>query len=127
MRLLLFIFLSFSAFHAMYAQGSLQFNRVVTHTGTATGSWSYVSPSWTVPAGKVWKITAAYPTTGNAVNRNLEMDAGGGWASLALNNFNPAPIWLKAGDVVRLSASGNCCSVSSFSYLFSAIEFNIIP
>jgi len=127
MRTCFFLFLFLAVPSFILCQGTLQFNQVVSHTGTGTGNWSYISPSWTVPAGKVWKITSAYATTGNAVVRNLDLDAGGGWASLSLNSYSPTPVWLKAGDMVRLASSGNCCSASSFSYFFSAIEFNVIP
>lgn len=116
------------------AQGNLQFNQVVTYTGTGSGSFSYVSPSWTVPAGKVWKIESASPNLGNtAVSRAVNINAGASWGSFALTTssqettINPFPIWLKAGDLVQLQAAGNCCSTTSFSYAISIIEFNIIP
>ena len=116
------------------AQGNLQFNQVVTYTGTGSGSFSYVSPSWTVPAGKVWKIESASPNLGNtAVSRAVNINAGASWGSFALTTSsqettkNPFTIWLKAGDLVQLQAAGNCCSTTSFSYAISIIEFNIIP
>jgi hypothetical protein len=116
------------------AQGNLQFNQVVTYTGTGSGSFSYVSPSWTVPAGKVWKIESASPNLGNtAVSRAVNINAGASWGLFALTTssqettINPFPIWLKAGDLVQLQAAGNCCSTTSFSYAISIIEFNIIP
>jgi hypothetical protein len=127
MRFCLFLILFLAAPSLLKSQGTLQFNQVVTHSGTGSGSWSYNSPSWTVPAGKVWKITSVNAIAGSSANRNLVIDAGGGFANISINDYNPAPIWLKAGDAVRLSAAGNCCSVVSFSYWFSAIEFNVIP
>jgi tRNA A58 N-methylase Trm61 len=61
------------------AQGNLQFNQVVTYTGTGSGSFSYTSPTWTVPAGKVWKIESASPSLANsAVTRKINVEAGGG-------------------------------------------------
>lgn len=116
------------------AQGNLQFNQVVTYTGTGSGSFSYVSPSWTVPAGMVWKIESASPNLGNtAVSRAVNINAGASWGSFALttssqeSTIKPFPIWLKAGDLVQLQAAGNCCSTTSFSYAISIIEYNIIP
>lgn len=116
------------------AQGNLQFNQVVTYTGTGSGSYSYTSPTWTVPAGKVWKIESASPSLANsAVTRKINVEAGGGWGTFALTtasnetSINPFPIWLKAGDQVQLQASGNCCSTTTFYYAISIIEFNIIP
>ena len=116
------------------AQGNLQFNQVVTYTGTGSGSFSYTSPTWTVPAGKVWKIESASPSLANsAVTRKINVEAGGGWGTFALTTasnettINPFPIWLKAGDQVQLQASGNCCSTTTFYYAISIIEFNIVP
>ena len=116
------------------AQGNLQFNQVVTYTGTGSGSFSYTSPTWTVPAGKVWKIESASPSLANsAVTRKINVEAGGGWGTFALTTastettINPFPIWLKAGDQVQLQAAGNCCSTTTFYYAISILEFNIVP
>ncbi|MEY5133800.1 MAG: hypothetical protein RLZZ198_1804 [Bacteroidota bacterium] len=119
---------------SVVAQGNLQFNQVVTYTGTGSGSFSYTSPTWTVPVGKVWKIESASPNLGNtAVSRAVNINAGASWGSFALTTssqettINPFPIWLKAGDLVQLQAAGNCCSTTSFSYAISILEFNIVP
>jgi hypothetical protein len=108
------------------AQGNLQFNQVVTYTGTGSGSFSYSSPSWTVPAGKVWKVESASPNVANAaVTRAININAGSNWGSFALmtaagqeTSINPFPIWLKPGDQIRTVCSSDFASV---------IEFNVVP
>jgi hypothetical protein len=112
------------------AQGNLQFNQVVSHSGTGSGTFSYTSPTWTVPANKVWKIEAAAPFAGlntSHVTRSIQVNSGNAWGAYSLLSGDPTPIWLKAGDQVRLEASANCCSTYPFSYHISVIEFNIIP
>jgi hypothetical protein len=107
---------------------------VVTYTGTGSGSFSYSSPTWTVPAGKVWKVESASPNVANApVTRAININAGSSWGSFALmtasqeTTISPFPIWLKAGDQIQLQAAGNCCSTTSFSYAISILEFNVVP
>ena len=109
------------------AQGSLQFNQVVSHSGSATGSWSYNSPSWTVPAGKVWKIEVASADLSGSVTQKIEIDAGGGFVGIRIDSFSRMPMWLKAGDQVRLHAARNCCGTATFEYFLSIIEFNVVP
>lgn len=133
MRILLF-FIVLMGVGTFKAQGNLQFNQVVTYTGTGSGSFSYSSPTWTVPAGKVWKVESASPIVANApVTRAININAGSSWGSFALmtasqeTTISPFPIWLKAGDQVQLQAAGNCCSTTSFSYAISILEFNVVP
>jgi hypothetical protein len=133
MKTFFFLF-AFSILGSLKAQGNLQFNQVVTYTGTGSGSFSYSSPTWTVPAGKVWKVESASPNVANApVTRAINMNAGSSWGSFALmtasqeTTISPFPIWLKAGDQVQLQAAGNCCSTTSFSYAISILEFNVVP
>lgn len=133
MRTFFFLF-AFLILGSLNAQGNLQFNQVVTYTGTGSGSFSYSSPTWTVPAGKVWKVESASPNVANApVTRAINMNAGSSWGSFALmtasqeTTISPFPIWLKAGDQIQLQAAGNCCSTTSFSYAISILEFNVVP
>jgi len=126
------LFFSFAL--GIWSQGNLQFNQVVTYTGSGSGSFSYNSPTWTVPAGKVWKVESASPNLGNAaVTRAVNVNSGVDWGSYRLTSsgqdlsVSPFPIWLKAGDQVQLHASGNCCSTTNFSYAISVVEFNIVP
>jgi len=133
MKTILFI-ASLICLNLCFAQGNLQFNQVVTYTGTGSGSFSYSSPSWTVPAGKVWKVESASPNVANApVTRAININAGSSWGNFALmtasqeTTISPFPIWLKAGDQIQLQAAGNCCSTTSFSYAISILEFNVVP
>jgi hypothetical protein len=95
-----------------FAQGNLQFNQVLTYSGTSTAS-----PNWTVPAGKVWKIETVNMVnfTGSStfiVNNNT-----------VLYNMNSTlPIWLKPGDNCKFSMTSNINP-----WFVSIIEFNIIP
>lgn len=116
------------------AQGNLQFNQVITYTGTGTGSHSYISPSWIVPNNRVWKIEAATASvSSSSSSSSVQMNSGNGLCSFKLmsagvySSFSPFPIWLKAGDEILLQASGGCCSILSFNYGISIIEFNIVP
>jgi len=130
MKIGLLCICSFISTLSLFAQGNLQFNQVISNTGTASGTYSYTSPSWTVPANKVWKIEAAAPFAGlntSHVTRSIQVNSGNAWASYSLLSGDPTPIWLKAGDQVRLEASANCCNTYLFTYHISAIEFNIVP
>lgn len=125
--LALFVFL-FSM--NLQSQGNLQFNQVVSHSGTASGTFSYTSPTWTVPANKVWKIEAAAPFAGlntAHVTRSIQVNSGNAWGAYSLLSGDPTPIWLKAGDQVRLEATANCCNTYPFSYHISVLEFNVVP
>ena len=133
MKTILFV-ATFMCLNFCFTQGNLQFNQVVTYTGTGSGSFSYSSPTWTVPAGKVWKVESASPNVANApVTRAININAGSSWGNFALmtasqeTTISPLPIWLKAGDQIQLQAAGNCCSTTSFSYAISILEFNVVP
>jgi hypothetical protein len=111
MKKILVIVLFFVA-TTSFAQGNLQFNQVLTYSGTALNS-----PVWTVPTGKVWKVEMAYPfnyggTSTFKVNNTI----------VCYNAVNTQPIWLKASDYCSFSVTtgGN-------SWFVSIIEFNIIP
>jgi hypothetical protein len=91
-----------------FSQGNLQFNQVLTFSGTLCASCN--QPVGTVPAGKVWKI---------------EFKEGGGLLNVNGMNLslNQLPCWLKNGDIVALNGNN-----SSTQYIFvSIIEFNIVP
>jgi len=120
----------FSAlFSQLYSQGNLQFNQVISFggvlnagsiSGTNIGSPLYGSLTYTVPSGKVWKIESAMSNNGGTtllfVNNLLAGTVGSGLSAMS-------PLWLKAGDIVRMGNSSNPLN----TYFLSGIEFNIIP
>jgi hypothetical protein len=112
------------------AQGNLQFNQVL----------KVLDADQTVPSGKVWKvesyhqtqvtISTSLPTSGCSDlgrNRPYFVDnvsyhhfqpIGNGNSSFASAATNEFPLWLKAGQTLRTSCSGDFLSV---------IEFNVVP
>ena len=127
----------------LYSQGNLQFNQVLTISGNTTMSSNYVkvfSPIQTVPLGKVWKIefvgsssfTSVEPTYpgskwGISVNtRDIVLFFGYG----DYESPYSMPIWLKAGDQLRFYSTTSSWSTGNnvtTNYVFSILEFNIIP
>ena len=106
---------------ATYAQGNLQFNRVRTYTGRIFHD-SYVLFD-TVPSGKVWKIEAAGLTTTVTLNIN-----GRNYNNIYGNSVIKETIWLKAGDILGISCPWlGHSNTSSWDYVVSIIEYNIIP
>ena len=109
----------------LYSQGNLQFNQVLTYGGTLNAgsvsanntNYTYGSPAYTVPSGKVWKIESAMSSGGSALLVN-NLYAGSISSSISMS-----PLWLKAGDILRCAGNAN----SAYTYFFSIIEFNIIP
>jgi hypothetical protein len=98
------------------SQSNLQFNQPITYSGFLGQGSS--SPTWTVPAGKVWKVEH-FSHDFLVVNNDR---AGNG-------NSNSGPLWLKAGDQIRYDLAfygANCCGTST-NFLISIIEFNLIP
>ena len=125
-NLLFFTFLLISL--SLTAQGNLQFNQVVTLTGT-----TIIDPFTlaTVPAGKVWKIEhssaarAGSPAYVSYVCNNVSSPPSlpqSNWASYKMQVSGP--IWLKAGDSIKFSYSS---ANNATDYFFSIIEFNVVP
>ena len=127
MKTFFFLF-AFFILGSFNAQGNLQFNQVVTLTGTLTTSPVVVG---TVPAGKVWKIEHnASERNGYAANISFVCNNVASYAYFGSTGNPPTqghvkgPIWLKSGDYIQLINS----SVSYPShYFFSIVEFNVIP
>lgn len=125
-NLLFFTFLLISL--SFTAQGNLQFNQVVTLTGT-----TIIDPFTlaTVPAGKVWKIEHSSAARGgspanvsyvcNNVSSPISLPQTN-WATYKLQV--DGPIWLKAGDSIKFT---NSSANYATDYFFSIIEFNIVP
>jgi hypothetical protein len=130
MKLFSFLFFTLLLSTIGFSQGNLQFNQVVSYSGTSS---SNNSPTWSVPIGKVWKIESASASYGSTAFRRVYVDAGGGFGHYSILNVNEPtvppvfPIWLKAGDQVYVFASCSSCGVQTLSYVISIIEFNIIP
>jgi hypothetical protein len=101
-----------------FAQGNLQFNQVITGAGQLLFNQS--SSVYTVPTGKAAKIEAI--NSNGSGNSNL---------SAVFNTFeipildSKFPIWLKAGDTFKVKGTNN--DGFSYRYVYSIIEFNIIP
>lgn len=122
--ILLTLAIAFSC--TIFAQGDLQFNQVVTKTGTSHLN----APTYTVPAGKIWKITGVFgrkPTTnGTALGLNIngvEIEKINGRTN-DFNYINNDPIWLNSGDTVAIYAQ---YSSGDYAWMISIIEFNVVP
>ena len=120
------------------AQGNnLQFNRALYETVTTTPithrSSYNISNAFTIPAGKVWKIT--YVTSSDAINssstaqriNNLYVSKSGqeeyGEVFFPTSANNP-PLWLPEGTY---DLNFNCGSSNKdYNLIFSGIEFNIV-
>jgi hypothetical protein len=122
----------------MFGQGNLQFNQVLTYAGQV-GTWdstyttySTVSPTFTVPTGKLWKIETKTISTEiihfyvNNVFFKDYVAVYGGYGTAYAYSYNISnPIWLKAGDSVYFKAEGS--GTPSGPYFISIIEYNITP
>jgi hypothetical protein len=111
MRNLLFLFFLLISL-SFTAQGNLQFNQVLILDGNTS------TPTYTVPAGKVWKVESA---TISSINGYLALSINGSAASIlqVVNGGNNLPYWLPAGTLVGFYIA----SVGKVSI----IEFNVIP
>jgi hypothetical protein len=103
-----------------FAQGNLQFNQVINYTlvgGTGL--------SFTVPAGKVWKVEAVAAENTNTPVVWLRNPANQPLATFypASTQHSPVPYWLGSGY------TGNFYLTNSASYRgsVSIIEFNVVP
>jgi hypothetical protein len=112
---------------ASYAQGNLQFNQVLTYSGTL--QWGNSTPVlYTVPAGKTCKIEAmglSGYTNSTALNINNVM-----YVNYIQSGQAPAvvkeTIWLKAGDQIKFTYSPPAYSINTHPYFLSLIEYNIV-
>jgi hypothetical protein len=116
---ILFAILQFSLLFNVKAQGNLQFNQVISQIGQL--SFCSGSPTWTVPAGKVWKV--------EYFSRTWNMFYVNGFSINGSGSMNEGVLWLKAGDYVTFVST--CNIYAGFNqpatYVFSAIEYNIVP
>jgi len=123
------------------AQGNLQFNQVLTYNGTLTSSTSPgLSPTYSCPAGKVWKIESKTKTpcknNGYYVNypavTTLNCYLNGTWFQdyYVSEEINNSPLWLKAGDYIYfelINQNTIAFPNASYPYFMSIIEYNITP
>ena len=137
MKKLIFTILTTITILGVNAQGNnLQFNRALYETVTTTQinlrSYYNISNAFTIPAGKVWKIT--YVTSSDAINssstaqriNNLYVSKSGQeeYGEVFLSANNP-PLWLPEGTY---DLNFNCNSSNKdYNLIFSGIEFNIVP
>lgn len=115
-HLFIFLFITISAMS--FAQGNLQFNKVVSFNGTIS-SPSVRIPLDTVAAGKVIKVTSLNRGN-NYIQITINNQAAIYGSSITEYNF---PVWLKEGDMLGIASGWN----GTYSYHVSGIEFNIIP
>ncbi len=131
MKSFLFSAVLFFLVHYSFGQGNLQFNQVLTYSGSFNSTMNATQSSsvFTVPPGKVWKLEAYsysyYYTGSNRFRVNYLNDS-----PMDPSVSSNAPIWLKSGDYIFCKA-GNLGLVSNDlltnSWFFSIIEYNIIP
>jgi len=112
-RLLFLLFIAFTL--GLEAQGDLQFNQVLTFSGNTTESNIY-----TVPAGKVAKITKAIEKF-NTSNYHSRITFNG-VITYNISYETLTGMWLKEGDVMG-SYVGNTLDY----WVLSIIEYNIVP
>lgn len=106
-----------------FAQGNLQFNRVVLYDipyGT--------TQAFSVPAGKVWKIESAGASAGSCsvYFQNSAAQNVGNLYYVTASNTQPAyPIWFPASYSGFFAYNTGGCT--SYRAYVSIIEFNIVP
>ena len=115
-NILLILAIAYSS--ASFAQGNLQFNKVVSFNGTTDGFTPSI-PLDTVGVGKVIKVTSLNRGS-NYIQITINNQAAIYGSSISNYNF---PIWLKEGDMFGIASGWN----GTYSYHVSGIEFNIIP
>lgn len=117
-----------------FAQGNLQFHKVVNVSG-AIPLGNNVSTTVTVPVGKVWKITSSSwfnGSTGSSIaNYNLCIGAHALFGRINSEQFTFLPVWLEEDDY-DIKICGTQVNLSSFGavpidYAISGIESNIVP
>lgn len=127
-------------FSFLFSLGNLQFNQVITLTGqvsTGSANW-FDSNTSNVPAGKVWKVESisGAPNSGNdsyrtgvIINgsRGVISNPGNDTAGNGSFSADIFPIWLKSTDNIGFTCYGATNNSTSYSYIISIIEFNIIP
>jgi hypothetical protein len=141
-KISLFLSLVFFALSA-FAQGNLQFNRVFfvesSFTIATTNSFEKTDISFTVPAGKVWKLESAHGTFENTGSTNPSyIPAVQVMINKKLVHFYSSssptdvggylPMWLPEGTYTLTLSMSNSGNIGNRVYGgITGIEFNIIP
>ena len=141
-KILSAVFFMLMAFMYEAQGGSLQFNQVLTYNGTlaVTPGWSSaLSPTYTCPAGKVWKIESKTRTPYfSAINNGAKLLSylnsvqfqdfyTSNTASYSSGLIETSPLWLKAGDNIYFEFTNSTNNGFSLPYYLSIIEYNIVP
>lgn len=117
---ILFLIISINT-HICLSQSSLQFNTVITQVGTISGGYgqSIATATFTVPAGKVWKLErytrGKLWINGTPIRDDYSIGQG--------VFFDTTPIWLNSGDSFHLLLGGTPY-VWTENWYFSLLEFN---
>ena len=98
------------------AQNRLEFNEIVSFSGTTYGTQTIQLD--TVSVDKVIKVTSLNANSNyiQIIINNITNDYGG-----SSNNLS-TPIWLKEGDILGIQSTWN----GNYNYHISGIEFNIV-
>jgi hypothetical protein len=133
-KILTLLFLVIS--YLNYAQGNLQFNRVINHVipagnGNASG---IITGSVTIPSNKVWKIeSCGYKSAGNPywslILDNYVLFSYSYYPASSINPYwqPPYPIWLPAGTYAWKAQYYNNAAGFFEGASISIIEYNIVP
>jgi hypothetical protein len=113
----LFTFLLVAISATTFAQGNLQFDQVLTFVGNTTETNIY-----TVPVGKVAKITKAIQKWDNTTSYNLEFTFNG--STNPIGNNDMSGMWLRENDFLGSSVGS---SPYDNKWILSVIEYNVIP
>ena len=110
-----FLFVAISA--TSFAQGNLQFNQVLTFVGNTTETNIY-----TVPTGKVAKITKAIQYWSSSSSNKLQFTFNG--ATNTIGNSDISGMWLRENDFLGSSVGS---APYGNKWILSVIEYNVIP
>lgn len=93
---------------------SMQFNQIIIKT------WDGTSPTYTVPAGKIWKIEGAIGSSAVIIREVNGVLVFGTINSASSNYGENLPMWFPENTTLEFQELGNSSTVS-------IIEFTVIP
>lgn len=125
----IFILLAIAFSSASFAQGNLQFNQVVNfdYAVTLNSYTTSIVDTWTVPLGKIWKITSASVGRINDSHicimrvNNHKLAKGPGSSDMS------TPYWLGPGNHSVSIRNNGSITNAEFWGAVSIIEFNVVP